>query len=198
MSGEAALVADARESRRREFATGRVLARRLLDAVSVVGFELLRDDDRVPIWPSEIVGCISHTRNLCVVAVARTSVCDGIGLDVELDEPVKAGIEDRVCTPTEVGWLDRGPASDRGHRGRMIFSIKEAVYKAFFPAQREPWRFQDVEVRVDLEAGEFTANPPEKSGVREVEGRLLRRAGWIISGLTIPEWPTTTRARITD
>jgi 4'-phosphopantetheinyl transferase EntD len=198
LPGEAKLIANARASRRREFSTGRVLARRLLAGMSLDDFALLRDDDRVPIWPGGIVGCISHTRNLCVVAVARTSVCRGIGLDVEPDEPVKPGIEARVCTPTEVAWLDGGPASDRGQRGRMIFSIKEAVYKAFYPSQREAWRFQDVDVRLDLEAGQFRASPPEISGVAEVGGRLLRRAGWIVAGLTVHDLPTVAPARQSD
>ena len=47
LKGEAKLVAGAVESRRREFSTGRVLARRLLHAMNVTDFELLRDDDRV-------------------------------------------------------------------------------------------------------------------------------------------------------
>jgi 4'-phosphopantetheinyl transferase EntD len=185
LKGEARLVAGAVESRQREFSTGRVLARRLLHEMSVTDFELLRDDDRVPKWPAGIVGSISHTGNLCAVAVAAESVCRGIGIDVEPDEPVSEGIEQRVCTPPEIAWLDRGPMTDRGHRCRMIFSVKEAVYKAFYPRLREFWGFQDVNVTLDLRSQTFTARPPVSSGAAPVEGRILRRAGWIIAGLAV-------------
>jgi len=183
--GEARLVERAVESRQREFSTGRVLARRLLAQMNVTDFELLRDEDRVPLWPAGIVGSISHTGNLCAVAVAAETVCSGIGVDVEPDEPVGTGIERRVCTPPEVAWLDRGPAAERGHRCRMIFSVKEAVYKAFYPQRREFWGFQEVSVKIDLPAQCFTARPPASSGAGQVEGRLIRRAGWIISGVAI-------------
>ena len=185
LKGEAKLVASAVGSRQREFSTGRVLARRLLHRMNVSDFELLRDDDRVPQWPAGIVGSISHTGGLCAVAVAAESVCRGIGVDVEPDEPVSEGIERRVCTPKEITWLDRGPAADRGRRCRMIFSVKEAVYKAFYPQLREFWEFQDVNVKLDLPAERFTARPPASSGTAQVEGRLLRREGWIIAGLAL-------------
>jgi 4'-phosphopantetheinyl transferase EntD len=185
LKGEATLVAGAVESRQREFSTGRVLARQLLRQLNVTEFELLRDDDRVPKWPAGLVGSISHTRDICVVAVADKAVCRGIGVDVEPDEPVGKGIEQRVCTPPEIAWLDRGPLADRGRLCRMIFSVKEAVYKAFYPELRELWRFQDVNVKLDLVAQRFTARPPASAGMALVEGRLLRRAGWIIAGVAI-------------
>jgi 4'-phosphopantetheinyl transferase EntD len=185
LKDEAKLVAGAVESRQREFSTGRAVARQLLRQLNVTDFELLRDDDRVPKWPAGIVGSISHTRDLCVVAVADEAVCRGIGVDVEPDEPVGEGIERRVCTPLEIAWLDRGPTADRGQRCRMIFSVKEAVYKAFYPELREFWGFQDVNVNLDLPAQRFTATPPASSGAAQVEGRLLRRAGWIIAGIAI-------------
>ncbi len=185
LEGEAKLVASAIESRQREFSTGRVLARRLLRQMNVADFELLRDEDRVPKWPVGIVGSISHTGNLCAVAIAPESEYRGIGLDVEPDRPVGPGIEGRVCTPLEVAWLETGPTADRGQRCRMIFSIKEAVYKAFYPRLRESWGFRDVSVELDLAAQRFTAKAPPSSGSARVEGRLLRRAGWIISGIAI-------------
>ena len=185
LPGEAKLVSGAAESRQREFATGRVLARQLLQRMNVMNFELLRDDDRVPSWPAGIVGSISHTENLCAVAVAAETLRRGIGVDVEPDVSVSQGVERRVCTPAEMTWLDRGPLADRGRRARMIFSVKEAVYKTFYPGLREFWGFQDVTVKLDLPLERFTARVPASSGVAEVEGRVLRRAGWIVSGLAI-------------
>jgi 4'-phosphopantetheinyl transferase EntD len=185
LSGELKLVARAGESRQSEFSTGRVLARQLLQNLNVTDFELLRDDDRVPRWPAGIVGSISHTKDLCVVAVAYERDFRRLGVDVEPDAPVSAGIERRVCTPSEISWLDEGPLADRRHRCRMIFSVKEAVYKAFYPELREFWGFQDVGVILDLTEQRFVATLPASAGLARVEGRLLRRAGWIIAGVAV-------------
>ena len=54
--GERELVAKAVDSRRREFSTGRVLARDLLRELGSETAELLRDSDRVPVWPEGVGG----------------------------------------------------------------------------------------------------------------------------------------------
>lgn len=182
-SAEAALVARAVDSRRSEFATGRELARTLLRRMGCEVSELLRDDDRVPCWPERVVGSISHCDDLCVVAIAPSTDYRGIGLDVEPDEPVKEGVERIVCRPGERTWLESVPPLERPRRIKLIFSVKEAVYKAFYPELRTFWSFQDVETEIDLEAGSFKASLPEGTEVREIEGRVARREGWILSAV---------------
>ena len=65
----------------------------------------------------------------------------------------------------------------------MIFSIKEAVYKAFFPRLRQLWGFQDVELEMQLEENRFLARLPASADRPQVEGRILRRKGWILSAV---------------
>ena len=75
-----------------------------------------------------------------------------------------------------------GPAQ-RGRRCRIVFSAKEAVYKAFFPKVRRVWGFLEVHTKFDLEENSFYATLPPDAGRAEVEGRVLRRQGWILSGV---------------
>ena len=184
LESERALVARAVESRQREFSTGRVLARRLLEDLGYPPAPLLRDEDRVPSWPRGVVGSISHCRDLCVVAVAPEGTHAGIGLDVELDAPSKDGIERIVCRPDERPWLDASiDGADRARRVKLIFSVKEATYKAFYPEQRTFWSFQDVGVEVDLARDRFRAELPPGPEVTSIEGRVVRRGGWILSSV---------------
>jgi 4'-phosphopantetheinyl transferase EntD len=182
-AGESALVARAVDSRRREFSTGRVLARTLLRQLGAEIPELLRDTDRVPLWPSEVVGSISHCGDLCAVAIGKSSRFRGIGLDVEPDVPVKEGVERIVCRDSEHAWLDAASGDERSRRIKIIFSVKEAVYKAFYPELRTFWSFQDVETEIDLDGERFSASLPEGPEVREIEGRVARREGWILSAV---------------
>ena len=181
---ERSLAEKAISSRQREFATGRVLAHRLLDQAGHDAPALLRDKDRVPEWPSGIVGSITHCGSLCVVAVGSNETHAGVGIDVEPDEPVTFGVERVVCRPEEGSWLDEASDDeDRARRVRLIFSVKEATYKAFYPELRTFWSFQDVHVSVDESAERFVAHLPDGPDVRAIEGRVLRRCGWILSSV---------------
>ena len=175
---EAAYIERAVGARQREFAAGRILARALLEEAGVPAAPLLRDADRVPIWPEGWLGSISHTREWCVAAVAPRSAARGIGVDVELDEPLKAELLETICTPGEIRALGAGDAGLS--EATLHFSIKEAVYKACFPQLRERWDFQDVELEIDAAAERFRASPPRSAG-GPIEGRVLRRAGFVLS-----------------
>jgi len=186
---EEAVVARAVDSRRREFATGRRLAREGLRALGLVEpgrLELLPDADRVPIWPPGFVGSITHKRDLCGVAVARSEAYRGLGLDLEPARPVRPELQETICTARERGWLRGLGREEQGLRCRIVFSVKEAVYKAFYPSLRERWRFHDVAVEIDPTAHRFLAEVPRSTGRARVEGSVALRAGWIVAGIGLP------------
>ncbi len=185
LAEEQALVARAVEVRRREFATGRRLARTLLAEAGWPEAPLLRDADRVPLWPEGALGCISHTREWCVVAVASCDDVTALGVDVEPDTPLEPALWPRIATHAEREWLSRQPEAERGRLAHGIFVVKECVYKAAFPSRRERWGFQDVETALEPIAGRFRAETPGfGAGERRVvEGRLLRRDGQWLAGL---------------
>lgn len=191
---ERALVAKAVASRQQEFATGRWLARGLLEEFGHRGATILREDDRIPRWPTGIVGSITHSKKLCMAAVASAERFHGVGIDLEPDEAVDREIERVVCRGAEHDWVAAAGEAERGRRCRIVFSVKEAVYKAFYPRTRTFWSFQDVLVEIDLAAETYRASLPESAGIERVHGRVQRRGGWIVSGLAI-ETETFRRAR---
>ena len=186
LPAERPFIRKAISSRQHEFATGRVLARQLLADLGHADFPLIRDEDRVPRWPEGVVGSISHSGSLCAAAVALATQFRGVGLDVEPDEPVDREIERVVCRDGEHDWVADGIGDERGRRCRIVFSVKEAVYKAFYPRTRVFWSFQDVTVSIDLERGRYRALLPESAGIAEVVGRVHRRDGWILAALAAP------------
>lgn len=184
---ERALVEKAVAARQCEFAQGRVLAHRLLENLGVADAPLLRDADRVPLWPAGTLGSISHTRGLCAVAVARTREVEALGLDVELATPLSAELRRRVCTGVERRWLEARGEAEAGALGKALFSVKECVYKACFPRLRERWGFQELEVEIEPGAGRFVAVPRKGAFAgRRLAGRVASRGRWWLAGLTLP------------
>ena len=183
-------IARAVDSRRAEYATGRVFARSLLESLGAPRVPLLREPDtRLPLWPDAFVGSITHSDALCVVAVARATDHAGVGLDVEPDAPTDSEIERVVLRDHEHDWVGQGAGADpeeRSRRCRLVFSAKEAVYKAFYPRTRTFWSFQDVVLDLDLEAGSFEASLPESAGRAKATGLVVRREGWIFSAVALP------------
>ena len=193
-AAERALVEGAVRTRKNEFATGRRLAHRLLAELGVAAGPILRDADRVPIWPEGIVGSISHSRTLAVAALARAAHGSGIGIDIEPDVAVRDGVERVVCTPFEQTWLDSAPSitpsdpdprSDRARWVKLFFSAKESVYKAFFPRIRVFWGFHEVELEIDPVAGRFDASLPASADRQRITGRFARKDGVIVSGVLV-------------
>jgi len=183
---ESALIASAVAKRQHEFATGRVLARRLLASFGHPNASILKEEDRIPIWPDGVVGSISHSEGLCAAVVADAKAYAGLGLDLEPDRAVDRDIERVVCRDREHDWVRAAGDVEHGRRCRIVFSVKEAVYKAFYPRTRTFWSFQDVTVEIDLSGGAFRAVLPESADRTEAEGRIEIREGWILSGVSVP------------
>ncbi len=147
---EARSVERAVEKRRREFAAGRLLARELFAQMTsneaVRSASLLNDANRVPVWPAGIVGSITHCRSLCAVATTHAAHSAGIGLDVEPAEPMNEELEQYVMRDAEYARLDVLPQEVRTLGSLLVFSIKEAVYKAIYPIRRRFLEFHEVEI----------------------------------------------------
>lgn len=136
-------------ARYQEFAAGRLCARRALSALGRPEAELLRDADGLPLWPAGVIGSITHCRG---IAAAALRPADGpntlLGLDLEKTNRLSAAASGRVLHPLEVAF-----AGDDQVRASILFSLKEAFYKAQFPRWRQQGNFQDLGLEVDLSAG---------------------------------------------
>jgi 4'-phosphopantetheinyl transferase EntD len=174
---ERSLVERAIPKRRREFAVGRQLARKLLGELGFEPQPLLRGSDRAPRWPAGVVGAISHDARECVAAVARIGRIRGVGLDVEPREELEPRLWRAICTEGEceraLTGSDPLPA---GLRARAIFSAKESLYKCLHPTFGWPVGFHDVEVALDWETRSFRARPALDSRSRPSGADLAAKA----------------------
>ena len=175
---EQVTIARAVPRRQREFATGRLLARELLGELGFAASPLVAGADRVPCWPAGAVGSIAHADGFCVVAVARSGDFSCLGVDLETDAPLEAELRDIVCGSAE----PPATVDDFGRWAKAVFCVKEAVYKSWFSCQQAALEFSDVDARVDLARGRFEATAAKDGVSRTVQGRVIRRDGWILAG----------------
>jgi 4'-phosphopantetheinyl transferase EntD len=192
--GEEDLVANAVESRRREFVTARRCAREALAKLSHAPTPIRSGPMREPQWPSGIVGSITHTRGFRAAAVAPRSVLSSVGIDTESNCPLPDGIEDSVVVPGESEMLAAlAHAVPLTHWGRLLFSAKESVYKAWYPLTGRWLGFEDARLTIDPAAGTFAAkllvDGARKDGkppLTELHGRFLVARGLIATAVTVP------------
>lgn len=188
---EAAQVEKAVEKRRREYGTGRGLARALLAEHGLVHLPLLNDADRAPIWPDGVVGSISHTRGYCGVVVAPRGVYAGLGLDVEQGEPLKPDLLRSITREEEREALAALPHERAMLHAKILFSAKEAAYKAQYALSRTYLGFSAMRIELDVERGLFRAVFAQPAGAvfapgDVLEGRVRLDRGLVACGVAIP------------
>jgi 4'-phosphopantetheinyl transferase EntD len=132
---EADALGAAAPRRAAEFATGRSLARLALRGLGIREATIARGADREPVWPSGVVGSITHCAGYCAAAVAATEAVASVGIDAEPHGPLPPGILERIALPEEAAWT-RANAGAGIHWDRALFSAKESVFKTWFPLTR--------------------------------------------------------------
>ena len=183
---EMALLDRAAEARRTEFTTARGCARQALRRLGMPDRPILRGPKREPLWPAGIVGSITHCTGYRAAAVALASEVLTVGIDAEPHAALPARVAERVLDAEERDWLARAPAGV--HWGRLIFSAKESVYKAWFPLARRWLGFDEATVAVDPAAGTFHARllvelPAGVPG--EFAGRFLVEDGLVLTAIAV-------------
>ncbi len=193
LRGEEAAVARAVESRRREFATARACARAALAPWGLSGQAIPALPGGAPRWPAGMVGSITHCDGYRGCAVARTEDVVTVGVDAEPNEPLPDGLLSDVAVAREREWVRDLLRRSPGVRwDRLLFSTKEAVYKAWFPLTARPLGFEDAVVCVDPPSRSFTARllvpgPPFGGpGRAELSGRWLVRDGLVLTAIALP------------
>ncbi len=172
---ERASVARAVDKRRREFTTGRGCARLALDRLGFAPVGIPSGERGEPLWPSGVVGSITHCDGYRACAVARAEHVRSVGIDAEVHAPLPEGVLAHVAFGGELTMVagdGAGVCLDR-----LLFSAKEAVFKAWYPLARRWLGFEDVELTIDVDARAFSArllvSGPVVDGVRltELRGR---------------------------
>jgi len=155
---EKRLVASAVEKRRREFVTGRVCAHRAMVALGLAPTPVLSGGRGEPVWPQGVVGTITHCEGYRACAVALEAEVPSLGIDAEPHLPLPAGVLAAISSRGDRERLRRTFAGDRtNHWGRLLFCVKEAVYKAWYPRTGIPLRFSDAAIEFDPAEQRFSA-----------------------------------------
>jgi 4'-phosphopantetheinyl transferase EntD len=126
---------------RRASGAGRQVARDLMRRFGVEPQPIIKTTAGMPVWPDGLIGSMAHDATIAVAALARRDRFRGIGIDIEPAEPLEANLLDLIATERE-----REVHEWTVLQGRLLFSVKEAVYKAVFPIDRIFLDHHDVEV----------------------------------------------------
>ncbi len=200
MPEEAAAIGDAADVRRREFTTGRSLARRTLAHLGVSPVAIPRGANREPKWPPGVVGSITHCRGYCAAVVAPATSVTTIGIDAEIHAELPQGVIGMVSRCEERDWI----ATRRGdgvHWDRVLFSAKESVFKAWFPVTRRWLGFDAVSLLFNPGSATFTAHLVTERPVIEgritsgFEGRYLIHEGYVLTCVAVEAACSASRLR---
>jgi 4'-phosphopantetheinyl transferase EntD len=187
---EAEAVRTAGTKRLREFAAGRLCARRALGRLGVPEEPLLTGPGRAPCWPAGVCGSIAHTDTFCIAAVARRGAVRSLGVDAEPDEPLEAELWKSICTPHDLDRLTAAPSAVRGRLARVVFSAKECIYKVQYPLTGVFLEFHDADLAVDVASGCFratllrSAGPDFPAGL-QIDGRFRSIGGMLVTAIEL-------------
>lgn len=183
---EAAHVAAAILKRQQEFTAGRAMARQAMAVLAdaPVALPIPAGADRAPIWPDGWQGSISHKSTLCLAVVGRSGAL--LGLDLEEDTPLAPDLIPTICTEAEIAQI---AGRDAGRLAKLIFSAKEAAYKAQYALTRQVFGFHRLEMRLDQPPGRFEAAFTQSTGGFAkgdlLTGRYCRARGHLVTAVTI-------------
>lgn len=181
-------------TRQRDFTRGRKAAHAALEQLGVQASDGVGvSASKAPLWPSGVVGSISHCDAAVAAVVARAKQLRGIGLDVEVDQTLEPGAIEAVLR------------RDEARVDPLVqFSAKESVYKTWEPLMGQWLDFAEVSVqpvqlgrqslinpfrkRSGLASGElrFTFHRDVPEFFRHVKGCWVRGAGVVATAVWLP------------
>jgi 4'-phosphopantetheinyl transferase EntD len=166
------------DARRLEFAHGRACAREALESLGLAAVAIPKGSNREPVWPNAVVGSITHTAEAAAAVVGHKTQFAGLGLDMESTEPLSDDLIALICRPDEEGRKD-------GEHAKLLFSIKEAIYKCIYPTIKTFVDFQEMKVDIDAGSQHFVveAHTPvcEQALISRLEGGFRIAGGLVLS-----------------
>jgi 4'-phosphopantetheinyl transferase EntD len=126
---------------RRASGAARIVARALLPRFGLSPCPIPNAASGAPTWQKGIVGSLAHDSEIAIAAIARRNDFSSLGVDIEPAEALDPEVLDLVAAPNE-----RRSAEGHPCHGRLLFTVKEAVYKAVFPLDGAFLDHREVEV----------------------------------------------------
>ena len=191
-SEEEQVIAHAVASRRRDYTAVRSCARACLARLGYPPAPILPGIGGAPTWPAGIRGSMTHCTGYAAAAVGTVSQISTIGIDAEPDKPLPDRVLDLIATPAEQDHLAMiQPAPDSPNWDRLLFSAKEAVYKAWFPLVGDWLDHQQAEIRFHPQQRTLTAlllrDGLTVAGrqVRRLHGRWIQQQGILATAIIL-------------
>ncbi|WP_282580277.1 4'-phosphopantetheinyl transferase superfamily protein [Nocardioides sp. InS609-2] len=190
--GEEEYVVAPHSARGREFVTARRCAREALEQLGFPPAPIRVGARREPLWPDGVVGAITHCPGYRAAAVSRSIA--SVGMDAEPNGPLPPGVLEQVASLAERKALDGLAREDSTvNWDRLLFTAKEAVYKAWFPLTGRWLGFEDAVVVIDRAAGTFHADLMTPGVRRDTgvefhafDGTFRAVGGLLLSAVTFP------------
>ena len=186
---ESVFIKGAVEKRVKEFATGRFCARIALSRLGLPPGPIPVGPNREPQWPVGIAGSITHCKNYCSAAVVRIGGIVSIGIDAEIDEPIPLDVLSLISNPSEIAAINELSAGT--HWDKLLYSVKESVFKALFPLTAQWLDFTDVCIVFAPRDGSFLATLPiettRKCSLKTpyIRGRYVIDCGLIVTSVVL-------------
>lgn len=145
-----AMPARAVRSRQLSFLAGRLCAERSASTQACLAARVGRNAAGVPLWPAGLTGAITHHQDLALAVAGAGRF--GLGIDSEKRASVEQlqAILAVCCTARDRRFIQAGDAAERA---TLLFSAKEAAFKAVFPLLGRFADFSEFEVAEHDAAG---------------------------------------------
>lgn len=157
---------DAVSSRKDEFLAGRYCAASACELLGEKLESLDVDEQRRPIWPAHLSGSISHTKGYACAIVGKREDYKSLGVDIEkiiIDRRMSL-VENKICTDSDLDFLKEKNLLENKVFYTIIFSAKEALFKAINPLNQEYFDFKEADiVQLDQESISFKLNSDKES-----------------------------------
>lgn len=136
--------------RQAEFLAGRYAAKQALTHCIENGTstDIAIGSKREPIWPNNIRGSLSHSTDTAIAVTSASPDIPYIGVDIENILPLKTMLEiaAQVYTPVELQLFKLHDFNEQ-QASTLIFSAKEALFKALYPYVNQYFGFEIATVR---------------------------------------------------
>lgn len=141
-------IAQACVDRKNEYLCGRVLAQAVLNHHFGLDQPITSMHEHLPIWPTHVLGSISHSQNKLIVALSNNAVNLGIDIEHWVTSEFAQESAHLILTPSEFD-LWKGKAAeffDFAGYVSLIFSVKESLYKAVYPTAKQYIDFLEASI----------------------------------------------------
>ena len=131
---EERLVVGATLRRRAQFAAGRDAARQVMVAMGTPAVAIGQGTEGEPVFPAELRGSISHTREHAVALVGLADDYCSVGVDLDDAQPLGDAAAASATWQSEVSRIQHAMGlAERAAAQNFAFSAKEAIFKCQYP-----------------------------------------------------------------